>query len=152
MPHEYLDSLYRSVKLGRGHAARMAMEAIPHVQPHQHLHTKMFYAQRNVYLTGFTLALAVVLYRYVKVLVDGMDLEERLKALEISGLDRRKAMARQIDVIEELQNELKGIRPKVKEAEASMKQSKSQQREFDRLIDRINELEAHLSSEDSKSK
>lgn len=112
----------------------------------------MFYAQRNLYLTGFTLAVAVIMYRYLKMLVNCMELEESKARLEKSAAERRTMTAKQLEELEYAKSELALLRPRITDAEAAMKQAKAQQKEFDRLIDQCNELESRLSSEKSKDK
>lgn len=60
--------------------------------------------------------------------------------------------AKQLEDLEFAKSELALLRPRIADAEAAMKQAKAQQKEFDRLIDRCNELESRLSSENSKDK
>lgn len=105
----------------------------------------MFYAQRNLYLTGFTLALAFVLVRHFKVIMETIELQVKLRAAEDQGPERRRAT-------KIIMEELELLREKSKTAEAALSQAKAQQDEYHRLADRYNELEAKLRPEDPKRK
>jgi LPS sulfotransferase NodH len=105
----------------------------------------MFYAQRNLYLTGFTLALAFVLVRHFKLVTETTELHAQLRAVEDQGPDRRRAN-------KAIMEELELLREKSKTSEAALSQAKAQQEEYLRLADRYNELEAKLTPEDPKRK
>lgn len=143
-----LDALVKSVKFSGQWASRKdIVHSVKDTAYHSlgNLHAKMFYAQRNLYLTGFTLALAFVLARHFKVVLEMMDLEARLRQSEDQGPERRKANKAVLEELEEL-------RQKSKTAEAALRQAKAQQEEYHRLADRYNELEAKVNPEDRKSK
>jgi B-cell receptor-associated protein 31 len=140
----FLDALYRSLKLGRKFDLPKATDHSNHFHTQQ-LHTKIFYAQRNLYLTGFTLALSFIVVRYVKRLLTSAELQQRAEGLARSAAEKRTETAKYLKELDEL-------RARSKDAEAALKQARAQQAEFDRLIDRCNDLEARLSSESSKDK
>lgn len=143
-----VDALVKSVKFsGQWASQKDIVHTVKENAYHAlgNLHAKMFYAQRNLYLTGFTLALAFVLARHFKVVLNNMDLEVRLKQSEDQGPERRRANK---VILEELEQ----LREKSKTAESALSQAKAQQEEYHRLADRYNELEAKLNPEDRKSK
>lgn len=141
------------MKLTKVHDSKaMVHEPNVHALPFQQLHAKLFYAQRNLYLTGFTLAVAVILYRYLKTYWTNIELCEEHTRLEKSSSERKSMTAKQFEDLEYAKAELTLLRSKMADSEAALKQARAQQKEFDRLIDRCNELESRLSDEKSKDK
>ncbi len=144
----------RSVRLGSKFTEIQATAVKDHAYQH-HLsvvHTKLFYAQRNLYLTGFTLCLGFVLTRYIASVVTVCNFEERMGTVEATMADRRKTTILQQKKYEDLEAELALLREKSADAEASLKQAKAQQTEYDRLSAAYSELEDRIRGEDFKSK
>lgn len=105
---------------------------------------RKFYSQRNMYLTGFTLFLSLILNRTYMMILDVLRLEEKVKMYEgDSKADPSKKDSQKLsdgyraDAIGELKNELK---KKDKEIEGMKKQSDGLRREYDELSVKYNNL------------
>jgi B-cell receptor-associated protein 31 len=57
-------------------------ERMPDIRTDTNLYSKMFYNQRNMYLTGFTLFLSVVVARIHTVMLQVADREEELERIK----------------------------------------------------------------------
>jgi len=110
--------------------------------------SKKFYAQRNVYLTGFTLFLSLALSRTVAILLDSLSYEPELQTskkkmayqdVNVAGLEEENAKL--IKRLAELEKELAASKKKVIDFEALKKQAKGLNDEYARLSDRYTELE-----------
>lgn len=100
------------------------------------LHVKMFYAQRNMYLTGFTLFLAMILGKFTCLSIKEIELEERIDELKLG-----KKLIMEGTSSGKLLEEMESLRAKAKNNEALIIQSKNLQAEYNKLADRYNELE-----------
>ncbi|EPZ34460.1 B-cell receptor-associated 31-like domain-containing protein [Rozella allomycis CSF55] len=112
------------------------------------IHAKMFYSQRNMYLTGFTLFLAIVCSRLIAILSEIMKHEEKIAVVEKQAKNQQKEYERLTEEKEKLEKELEErsklteeLQKKSKDAEVVLKQAKSQQEEYLRLADKYNDLE-----------
>jgi len=108
-----------------GGSARMEVQA------------RKFYAQRNMYLCGFTLFLSLILNRTYVLILDTLRLEEEVKRLSgdksVGGKDSAKlAQAGQLGEIGKLKKELA---QKDRDIETLKKQGEGFQREYNRLGD-----------------
>lgn len=100
------------------------------------LHVKMFYAQRNMYLTGFTLFLAMILGKFTCLFIREVELEEKIEDLKLN-----KKLVIEGTSSNKLLEEMESLRSKVRNSEALVSQSKNLQTEYNKLADRYNELE-----------
>ena len=142
----FLDALLRSMKLG-GDTISETVDRIGQ------MHAKRFYAQRNLYLTGFTLSLAFVVGRYFKRVCRCMELQEQLIKVDSVSADRRQATVAQQRKLESCLAELEALKARIASADAVLKQAKAQQDEYNRLADKYAELEQKLrKGETSKNK
>ena len=96
---------------------------------------RKFYSQRNMYLTGFTLFLSLILNRTYGMILDVLRLEEKVKMYEgdkhAGGKEGEKLSGEyRADQIGQLKRELG---KKDKEIEALKKQAQGLQREYDEL-------------------
>ena len=105
---------------------------------------RKFYSQRNMYLTGFTLFLSLILNRTYMMILDVLRLEEKVKMYEgeskadPSNKDAQKLDGEyRADAIGELKRELK---KKDKELEGMKKQADGLRREYDELSAKYNNL------------
>lgn len=124
-----------------------------------HLHARMFYAQRNMYLTGFTLFLSLILRSFIRSLVDILLVEEKMEVLKKQAGGQTKEYLRLVEQnddkgtqIASLEKELAALRKTVTSSEAVLKQAKAQQEEYLRLSDRYNELEKKFEQREHESK
>ncbi|KAI8581812.1 hypothetical protein K450DRAFT_231284 [Umbelopsis ramanniana AG] len=96
------------------------------------LAARKFYAQRNLYLTGFTLFLSLILSRTHQLLLELSAAEE---ALEANGQVTNGAESKT------LRDEIAELKKKHLDYDTLKKQAAQQNKEFDRLADEHNALE-----------
>ncbi|RIA91381.1 B-cell receptor-associated protein 31-like-domain-containing protein [Glomus cerebriforme] len=122
-------------------------------------HAKKFYNQRNMYLTGFTLFLSLILNRTYVLVVELLATEDNLDTLknQISNQSKdhlrftesEELMRKEIeDLTKELDTEKK---KRTIDIETLKKQAAQQTEEYNRLADQYNELEKKGRSEDKKT-
>ena len=102
---------------------------------------RKFYSQRNMYLTGFTLFLSLILNRTYTMILDVLRLEEKVKMYEgdrhAGGKEGEKLTPEyRADQIAELKKQLN---KKDKELEAMKKQAEGLQKEYDSLSVKYNQ-------------
>ena len=102
---------------------------------------RKFYSQRNMYLTGFTLFLSLILNRTYGMILDVLRLEEKLKLYEgdkhAGGKQGEKLDAGfRADQIGQLKRELE---KKDKQVEAIKKQAEGLQKSYDELSVKYNQ-------------
>uniref|UniRef100_A0A0D6RAA3 Endoplasmic reticulum transmembrane protein n=1 Tax=Araucaria cunninghamii TaxID=56994 RepID=A0A0D6RAA3_ARACU len=120
---------------GAGRAAAIGSERME-------VQARKFYSQRNMYLTGFTLFLSLILNRTYIMILDVLRLEEKVKQYEgdssAGGKDGEKLSPRfRADEIGKLKRE---IEKKDKQLEALESQSKGLQKEYDSLSAKYNQM------------
>ncbi|EXJ66349.1 uncharacterized protein A1O5_10501 [Cladophialophora psammophila CBS 110553] len=120
---------------GAGRAAAMGSERME-------VQARKFYSQRNMYLTGFTLFLSLILNRTYGMILDVLRLEEKVKMYEgdkrAGGKEGEKlSEAYRADQIGELKKQLN---KKDKELEAMKSQAQGLQKEYDELSVKYNQL------------
>jgi len=103
---------------------------------------RKFYSQRNMYLTGFTLFLSLILNRTYGMILDVLRLEEKVRLYEgdkkAGGKEGEKLTEPyRADQIGELKRQLE---KKDKELEAMKSQAQGLQREYDELSTKYNQL------------
>ncbi|RUO96090.1 B-cell receptor-associated protein 31-like-domain-containing protein [Jimgerdemannia flammicorona] len=118
------------------------------VRTDTNLNARKFYAQRNMYLTGFTLFLSLILNRTYSLIVDILKSEEKLEAVkkqaEAQAIEYRRLTESEAKLqkrVEELEAEFEKERKEARDFETLKKQSKQTSDEYIRLTDRYNELE-----------
>ncbi|KAH8549125.1 B-cell receptor-associated protein 31-like-domain-containing protein [Umbelopsis sp. PMI_123] len=94
---------------------------------------RKFYAQRNLYLTGFTLFLSLILNRTHQLLVELSAAEEELRVV--------KGQAGNGDESKFLREQIAELKKKQLDYDTLKKQAAQQNKEFDRLADEHNALE-----------
>lgn len=99
------------------------------------LQARKFYSQRNMYLCGFTIFLSVILNRTYGLIVEVLNLEEKMRNVESGSTKDTQSELVQRDEIEKLKDEL---RRKNVDLDTLMKQSDGLSREYDRLGDQVN--------------
>jgi len=119
---------------GAGRAAAMGSERME-------VQARKFYSQRNMYLTGFTLFLSLILNRTYGMILDVLRLEEKVKLYEgdkhAGGKEGEKLdPGFRADQIGQLKKQLN---KKDKELEAMKSQAEGLQREYDELSVKYNQ-------------
>ncbi|KAI7901393.1 B-cell receptor-associated protein 31-like-domain-containing protein [Cokeromyces recurvatus] len=120
---------------------------------------KKFYTQRNLYLTGFTLFLSLILERTSTLVLNLLQREEELKKAKNENLESTKDQQKLIEMEEEYKNKVANLTEQIKELkrqkldyETLKKQADQQAKEYNRLADEFNQLEKELSSSNEAKK
>ncbi|KAG1127716.1 hypothetical protein G6F42_006638 [Rhizopus arrhizus] len=113
---------------------------------------KRFYAQRNLYLTGFTLFLSLILERTSALVLELLQREEELKKAKTETAEVTKGQQRLIDMEDDYKKKVDVLNVQIKELkrqnldfETLKKQASQQSVEYNRLADEHNKLERSLS-------
>ncbi|OAJ43279.1 hypothetical protein BDEG_26651 [Batrachochytrium dendrobatidis JEL423] len=138
-----------------------------HGHSHADAHTesmvraKMFYAQRNLYLTGSVVFLSLVLNRFFAMVFELMKNEEKSEVLKSQATKTSKEYLKLLDGDHDKEEEIKRLKElvedaktKLKDLEVVKKQAAQTADEYMRLTDRYVELEKKFenNSEFKKSK
>ncbi|KAJ1914098.1 Endoplasmic reticulum transmembrane protein 3 [Mycoemilia scoparia] len=100
-----------------------------------------FYAQRNFYLTGFTLLLGLILINTQSLLLEITSTKEEIKDLKKGKSDSSASQALDSHKYESTAEELKQLKKRTLDFDTLKKQLDSNQREYDRLSDEYAKLE-----------
>ncbi|RHZ80340.1 hypothetical protein Glove_137g39 [Diversispora epigaea] len=110
-------------------------------------HAKKFYNQRNMYLTGFTLFLSLILNRTCVLIVELLKSEDQLEAIKKQAESQSKEYLRVNESEGNLQNEIQRLsveleeqKKKTRDFDNLKKQADNQQKEYLRVTDKYNEL------------
>ncbi|KAI8391027.1 B-cell receptor-associated protein 31-like-domain-containing protein [Radiomyces spectabilis] len=123
------------------------------------LKAKKFYAQRNLYLTGFTLFLSLILERTSTLVIEVLKREEELDKYK-SETASVNADSRRLGELEEsykkeiqdLNNEISELKRQERDFETLKKQVEQQSKEYNRLADKHNELERAASGQKTEQR
>ena len=105
---------------------------------------RKFYSQRNMYLCGFTLFLSLILNRTYIMILEILQLEEKVKQYQ-QGKGEGKAGSASLDEVARLKKELAS---RDKDISALKKQSEGLSREYNKLGDQMEKM----SSDDTPKK
>ncbi|KAI8093220.1 B-cell receptor-associated protein 31-like-domain-containing protein [Halteromyces radiatus] len=120
---------------------------------------KKFYAQRNLYLTGFTLFLSLILERTSTLVIQMLKREEELENAKKENVSVGKDQQRLIDMeadykkqIENLKKEVKELKQEQRDFDTLKKQVGQQAEEYNRLADERNALERAVNGQTNEPK
>jgi len=139
----FLDSVQRMVRIGAQSDGVHGKEVVQDVRTETNLAARKFYAQRNMYLTGFTLFLSLILTRTFYILLDLVHVQDenaKLKKLTASSSKSTITSQEQKAQIDDLKAKLSALEAKDRDFETLKKQAKQQADEFDRLATEYNQV------------
>ncbi|KAF8927795.1 B-cell receptor-associated protein 31-like-domain-containing protein [Dissophora ornata] len=153
----FVDSLNRVIKVEE------IRSEDDHHHHHPHTETSMaarrFYAQRNMYLTGFTLFLSLILNRTFITILDLIKSEEKMEIVKKQAAQQSKEYERVLDSEQKLLKELKDLQEVAASHQSTKtdlenlkKQATQQQQEYLRLADENTAMEKQLKGIKSESK
>jgi len=101
------------------------------------VNARKFYSERNMYLTGFTIFLSLILNRTYILILEQLRLEEEVKRLrgDSTGAGKNSAKLAAAGDAGEISNYKKELAKKDAEIQALLKQTDGMQREYNRLGD-----------------
>ncbi|ORZ16741.1 B-cell receptor-associated protein 31-like-domain-containing protein [Lobosporangium transversale] len=144
----FIDSLNRVIKV-----EEIKENTYPH---HGHgaetnVAARRFYAQRNMYLTGFTLFLSLILNRTFFLILDLLKSEEKMEVIKKQASQQSKEYERVLESETKLKKEIKDLSEIVashagakRDLENLQKQATQQQKEYLRMADENNAMEMKL--------
>ncbi|KAG0310368.1 hypothetical protein BGZ97_012606 [Linnemannia gamsii] len=151
----FIDSLNRVIKV----------EEVQNENTIHHPHTestvaaRRFYAQRNMYLTGFTLFLSLILNRTFFMILDLLKSEEKMEIVKKQAAQQSKEYQRVLESESNLKKELKDLaeivashEPTRRDLENLKKQASQQQQEYLRMADENTAMEKKLRGIKSENK
>ncbi|KAL0566581.1 Endoplasmic reticulum transmembrane protein 3 [Marasmius crinis-equi] len=140
----FFDALQRMFRItAEAEAAKANNQHLGDVRAETNFAARKFYAQRNVYLTGFTLFLSLVLTRTFYVVLDYLHVQEEYAKVS-TGADSKGAKGKGKGAVTasntDKDKEIATLKAQVRDFETLKSQAKSQADEYNRLADRYNKL------------
>ncbi|CAO3572223.1 unnamed protein product [Mortierella alpina] len=144
----FIDSLNRVIKVDE-----ITNDSPHHHNPHAEttVAARRFYAQRNMYLTGFTLFLSLILNRTFFMILDLLKSEEKMEIVKKQAAQQSKEYSRVLESETQLKKELKDLQEIVnshastrQDLENLKKQASQQQQEYLRMADENTAMEKKL--------
>jgi len=140
----FLDALQRMFRVtAETDLAKSGKGAMPDIRAETNMHARKFYAQRNVYLTGFCLFLSLVLTRTFYIILELIHTQEEYAKLKQQGGNAKSAEAEK--EITELKKKLAAREAKELDFETLRKQAAQNGQEYDRLATELNTLSGNKS-------
>ncbi|KAJ1031511.1 hypothetical protein NDA13_001902 [Ustilago tritici] len=128
----FVDAVQRMVKvMSEGETAR-DNRGVQDVRTETNYAARKFYSQRNMYLTGFTLFLSLILSRTYSLILDLINTQEELVALKKGA----KTSGSDADIEKKYLTEIDTLK----------KQTKQQQQEYNRLSDELAKATGNVST------
>jgi len=128
----FVDALQRMLRITTEvEAAKSGGQGIQDVRAETSIAARKFYAQRNVYLTGFCLFLSLVLARTFYIIQDLIHVQDEYAKLKTATANNSRSNVVANDQTKEIER-LK------KDLESLKQQARSQAAEYDRLADQYN--------------
>ncbi|KAJ8663265.1 hypothetical protein O0I10_000503 [Lichtheimia ornata] len=105
------------------------------------IRAKQFYAQRNLYLLGFTMFLSLILERTTALLIDMLQRDEQLQHMKKESATAVKDQERLVEIdasyqkqIQELKDQIAELKKQGPDFEALKKKAEQQATEYDSLL------------------
>lgn len=121
----FIDAFQRMMKVSAESHVAQENQGFTDFRSESNYHAKKFYAQRNVYLTGFTLFLSLILARTYSLVLDLINAQEELASSVDGASPEDKQYKTQVDTLK--------------------KQVEQQQQEYNRLSDELAQAKAQVS-------
>ncbi|KAN0065549.1 Endoplasmic reticulum transmembrane protein 3 [Thecaphora frezii] len=129
----FVDAVQRMYKvMTEGETAR-DHRGVQDVRTETNYAARKFYSQRNMYLTGFTLFLSLILSRTYSLILDLINTQEELVALKKSG---KASSASTSELEKKYQRDIETLK----------QQTKQQQEEYNRLSDELAKATGNVSN------
>jgi len=148
----FVDALQRMFRVtAESEAGKNRGQGTQDIRTETGIAARKFYSQRNVYLTGFTLFLSLVLTRSFYIILDLIHVQEEYAKLkqETANKSRGGAAAKagedQMKVVEELRKKLAASEAKERDFETLKKQAAQNASEYDNLATKYNAATGQVS-------
>lgn len=145
----FVDALQRMVRIAQEGAAAKSKQDMTDARTETNYAARRFYAQRNLYLTGATLFLSLLLTRVFYIILDFIQVQEayttlQSKTAKASGASGENAELRKR--ITELETQLQGSQGQDLDFATLKKQASQQAEEYNRLADEHNKSTGAISN------
>ncbi|WVQ83052.1 hypothetical protein IAT38_005190 [Cryptococcus sp. DSM 104549] len=137
----FVDALQRMVRIAQEGATAKMKQDMADVRTETNYAARRFYAQRNLYLTGATLFLSLLLARVFYIILDFIHVQEKFTTLQTKTAKASGASGENEELrkrISELEAQLKLSDSKDRDFETLKKQASQQNTEYGRLADEHN--------------
>jgi len=148
----FVDALQRMFRVtAESEAGKTRGQVAQDVRTETNIAARKFYSQRNVYLTGFTLFLSLVLARTFYIILDLIHVQEEYAKLkqETANKSRGPAASKagedQTKVVDELKRKLAASEAKERDFETLKKQAAQNAAEYDNLATKFNAATGQIS-------
>ncbi|KAK8858726.1 hypothetical protein IAR55_002955 [Kwoniella newhampshirensis] len=145
----FVDALQRMVRIAQEGAAAKSKQDMADVRTETNYAARRFYAQRNLYLTGATLFLSLLLARVFYIILDFIHVQESYTALQAKVAKQSGASGENEELrnrIKELETQLKTGQSQDRDFETLKKQASQQNAEYNRLADEHNKATGNVSN------
>ncbi|KAG9098205.1 hypothetical protein FRC07_010678 [Ceratobasidium sp. 392] len=144
----FVDAVQRMLRVTAEAQQAKTAAGAANVQTETNHAAKKFYTQRNMYLTGFTLFLSLILTRTFYIMLDLVHAQEQYAELK-KKTDGKPPTKDQAVEIADLQKKLNASEAKSRDFETLKKQAKQQATEYDRLATEYNKSTGQISNKKS---
>jgi len=131
---------------------QLAKENFADERARTQLRADLFYAERNFYLTGFTLFLTFVLNRFTNIILSLAITEEKHSALQKQVENQQKEYLKMIEETEKMKQDVDKGRKAVLDMDTMKKQVQNQQDAFDRILKENEELRHKVNGDAMESR
>lgn len=112
----------------------------------------MYHAERNLYLTSFTLFLALVLNTFIKMIVKTKDDAVNAAILRKQALNQKEFVAKIMEKSKEKEKKIIAMEEEIKKNEIMIRQLKNNSNEYFKLLDKYNDLVEKITGEKKKNR
>ncbi|KAG9103104.1 hypothetical protein FRC06_000206 [Ceratobasidium sp. 370] len=144
----FVDAVQRMLRVTAEAQQAKTAAGAANVQTETNHAAKKFYTQRNMYLTGFTLFLSLILTRTFYILLDLIHTQEQYTELK-KKIEGKPGAKDQSAEIAELKKKLNASEAKSRDFETLKKQAQQQAAEYDRLATEYNKSTGQVSNKKS---
>ncbi|KAK7446974.1 Endoplasmic reticulum transmembrane protein 3 [Stygiomarasmius scandens] len=135
----FFDALQRMFRITAESEMAKSGQNMGDIRTETNLAARKFYAQRNTYLTGFTLFLSLVLTRTFYITLDLIHVQEEYAKLKGNG-SAKGSDGDKDKIIASKDKEIAELKKKTRDFDTLKNQAASQAAEYNRLADRYNKL------------
>lgn len=144
----FVDAVQRMLRLTAKSEDAQGNQGMQDVRTETNFAARKFYAQRNMYLTGFTLFLSIILTRTFYILLDLVHVQNEYSELKKASTANGKSGSSkdQSAEVARLKSELSALQAKERDFENLKKQAGQQAAEYDRLATDYNKQTGAVSN------
>jgi len=144
----FVDAVQRMLRLTAKAEDATGQQGMQDVRTETNFAARKFYAQRNMYLTGFTLFLSIILTRTFYILLDLVHVQGEYSELKKASTANGKTTSSgdESKQIATLKSELSALQAKERDFDNLKKQANQQAAEYDRLATDYNKLTGSTSN------